>query len=104
MPQLTYSGKLPEPEEFRRELEEAMAKANPLDDLLLLSQRLQKFEQQYGMSSEDFLPQYESGVLDDEIDDYFEWMVTYSLFAKTKRLLEATLMRAAVYFEMAETA
>lgn len=38
------------------------------------------------------------------MDDYFEWMVVYTLFMKIKRSLEVALMRAAVRPEVAELA
>lgn len=104
MPKLSYSGEMPTPEQFRADLEGAMAAANPIDDLLMLAEELSQFERQYGMSSQEFYDQYESDMLDDDVDDYFEWMVVYTLFMKTKRSLEVALMRAAVRPEVAELA
>jgi hypothetical protein len=96
MPKLTYKNQLPDPEAFQNSLAEAMANTNRVDDLLLLSNDLWEFEKQHQMSSPDFYEKYQAGLLDDELQHCVEWATTYDLFVKTKRKLEAALMRAAV--------
>jgi hypothetical protein len=96
MPELIYKNRLPTPEEFEHDLGEAMAAANPVDDLLMLAERLRQFENKYNMKSDEFYQRYQAGVLNDELQHCVSWAATYNLFSKTKRLLEATLMRAAV--------
>lgn len=96
MPELVYKNHLPSPEEFEHDLDEAMAIANPVDDLLMLAERLRQFESTYHMKSDEFYQRYGAGLLDDELQHCVEWVATYRIFLKTKRLLEATLMRIAV--------
>ncbi|MCU0504134.1 MAG: hypothetical protein MUC51_20655, partial [Anaerolineae bacterium] len=96
MSELTFTGALPSPAVFRQALAEAMAAANPVDDLLVLAERLHEYERQHGMSSASFHDRYEAGELDNELQHGTEWAATYDLFLKTKRALESTLMRVAV--------
>ena len=102
MPRLTFKDKLPSPDEFKKALAQAMANTNPVDDLLELANQLWDFEQKYQMSSVDFYEKYEAGLLDDELQHCIEWVATYDFFIKTKRKLEAALMRAAVQPELLE--
>lgn len=83
-------------EEFRRQLMEAMLSANPVDDLLELQEELLAFEKRYGMSSEEFYRQYLEGRLPDELQHCVKWAIMYKAFKRTKRHIEATLMRAAL--------
>lgn len=99
---LTYKDKLPPADEFQKALAEAMATTNPVDDLLELANDLWEFEQKYHISSADFYKKYESGSLNDELQHCTEWAATYDFFVKTKRKLEAALMRAAVQPELLE--
>ncbi len=91
---------LPSSEEFRRRLAQAMSMANPVDDLLELAGRLHEYEEKYRMSSAEFYRRYQAGTLDDELQHCVDWAATYDLFIKTRRLVEATLMRAAIQPEL----
>lgn len=96
MPTLVYKNQLPSPEKFKQDVAQAMAATNPVDDLLELADELRIFKQTYNMRSEDFYLQYRAGALDDELQHCIEWAAAYRIFLKTKRMLESTLMRAAV--------
>lgn len=65
LPELTFTGELPSQATFRQTLAEAMAAANPVDDLLILAERLHEYEQKNGMSSASFHTAFEAGTLDD---------------------------------------
>ena len=83
MPKLTYKNDLPSPDEFQKALAQAMANANPVDDLLELANDLWEFEQKYQMSSSDFYEQYQAGSLNDELQHCIEWVATYEFFVKS---------------------
>jgi hypothetical protein len=102
MPKLTYENQLPSSDEFQKALAQAMAETNPVDDLLGLASDLWEFEQKYQMSSADFYEKYQTGSLDDELQHCIEWVATYDFFVKTKRKLEAALMRAAIQPDLLE--
>ncbi|PKO21463.1 MAG: hypothetical protein CVU38_14635 [Chloroflexi bacterium HGW-Chloroflexi-1] len=102
MPEFIFVGSAPPPAEFRQALADAMAATNPVDDLLVLAGRLGEYERKYRMSSVSFAQRYQAGRLDDEVQHCVEWAAAYDLFVKTKRVVEATLMRAAVQPEFAE--
>ena len=102
MPELTFTAGLPSQAVLRQALAEAMAAANPVDDLLILAEQLHEYEQQNAMSSASFQSRYEAGMLDDGLQHSTEWAATYDLFLKTKRALESTLMRVAVQPELSE--
>jgi hypothetical protein len=102
MPKLTYKNQLPSSDEFQKALAQAMAETNPVDDLLELANDLWEFEQKYQMPSADFYEKYQTGSLDDELQHCMEWVATYDFFVKTKRKLEAALMRAAIQPELLE--
>ena len=104
MAESTIKGEKLSSEEFRRELAQAFASANPVDDLLTLSKQLNEYEQKYEMSSAAFYQQYQAGLLDDTLQHCMEWAAVYDLFQKTKRVLEAALMRTAVQAELTEAA
>ena len=87
-------------EEFQRQLAEALANSNPIDDLLELAADLRAFEKKYGMASEEFYRKYKAGVLDDELQHCMEWASFYRMYSKTRRAIENALMRAAVYPEI----
>jgi hypothetical protein len=95
MPEVAFKDNLPSSEGFRQAVAEARAATNPVDDLLLLAERLCQYEQQGRMSTASFYHACQAGSLDDELQHRTEWVATYDLFLKTKRALEATLMRAA---------
>lgn len=103
MPELLFNANLPSSEEFRQALAQAMATANPIDDLLELADRLHEYEQKYHMASADFYPRYQAGTLAEPLQHCVEWAAVYDLFVKTKRMVEATLMRAALQPELSES-
>lgn len=97
MPELVYTkDNIPTPEEFRADLERAEAMANPVDDLLMLANRLWQFEQKYNMPSAEFYQKFLAGVLDDELQHCLNWFAVYDMYIDEKRALEAALMRAAI--------
>lgn len=100
MPTLRFNKELPDSEVFRQKLSQALSETNPIDDLLTLSTRLHTFERRYKMSSSDFYQRYQAGELEDELQHCVEWVAVYELFTKTRRVLEATLMRAAIRPEL----
>ena len=69
-----------------------------------LSGQLREYEQKHHMSSDDFFRGYQAGTLDEELQHCLEWAAAYNLFLKTRRMLEATLMRAAMLPELSEVA
>ena len=105
MPVISYTeGNIPTPEQFSKDLAEAIGKANPVDDLLELADLLQGFEQQYGMKSEDFHRQFQAGQLDDELQHCMKWEAFYDAYLRTRRVLELSLMRSAVAVQEMELA
>jgi hypothetical protein len=104
VPKLIYENELPSSDKFQKALAQAMSNTNPVDDLLELANDLWEFEQKYGMSSAEFYGKYQAGSLDDELQHCLEWVATYDFFIKTKRKLEAALMRAAIQPELPEPA
>jgi hypothetical protein len=96
MPTLIYRGALPSPEEFEREMANALKHANPVDDLLELAGELSTFEQRYQISSSDFYLKYQAGMLTDELQHCMEWAATYEVYTDTKKRIESALMRAAI--------
>jgi hypothetical protein len=104
MPELNYHGGLPSSDEFHRALSQAISTASPVDDLLELADRLREFELRYHLPSEEFYQQYQAGTLSEELQHCIEWAAVYDLSLKTRRILEATLMRAAVKPELSEAA
>jgi hypothetical protein len=104
VPKLFYENELPSSDEFQKALAQAMSNTNPVDDLLELANDLWEFEQKYRMSSAEFYEKYQAGSLDDELQHCIEWVATYDFFIKTKRKLEAALMRAAIQPELPEPA
>jgi hypothetical protein len=102
MPTLSYTQEtMPKSsEEFQRDLAEAMAASNPIDDLLELAAALRGFEEKYGMPSEEFYRKYKAGVLNEELQHCMEWASYYRIYAKTRRAIENALIRAAVYPEI----
>ena len=101
MPQITYQGKPPSSEQFQKDLQDAHAQANPVDDLIDLWQELQNFEQKYELTSEEFYRKYQAGQQGD--DEYcMLWAALYEMFNSSKRLIEKALMRAALVPEMVD--
>ena len=99
MPKLTYShNNLPSPESFRKQLAEAMAQSNPLDDLLELSLELREIENKRGMTSKDFYEQYQQGKMGDD-EESVQWAIRYRAYLELKKRVELALMRQAVWGE-----
>lgn len=73
-----------------------MAFANPVDDLLELSNELHEYERQHAMSSSAFYEAFQKGNLNDFLQHEIGWVAKYEMFLRLKRKVEATLMRAAV--------
>ena len=84
-------------EEFQRDLAGAIAKSNPIDDLLELAAELRGFEKQYGMASDEFYRKYKAGILSEELQHCMEWASFYRMYSNTRRAIENALVRAAVY-------
>ncbi|MBS1252506.1 MAG: hypothetical protein MAG451_01546 [Anaerolineales bacterium] len=103
MPELVFEGSLPSSYEFQQALAQAMAMTNPVDDLLELANRLREYEQEHNMTSADFYQRYQAGTLEEGLQHCTEWAAVYDLFVKTRRMVEATLMRAGVQPELSET-
>lgn len=102
MPKLTFHHPLPTDEEFHQLLRQAAHQTSPLEDLLDLAYELYQYEQQYQLSSSQFYQQYQAGLLADELQHCVEWAAAYTAFLETKRLLEVTLMRAALQITFTE--
>jgi len=97
MPILKYTQEtMPSSEQFSKDLAQAISDANPVDDLLELSDLLKEFEEQYGMDSAQFYLQYQAGRLDDELQHCMEWAAIYDTYLRTRRLLESALLRPVV--------
>ncbi|MBI3957253.1 MAG: hypothetical protein HY328_00490 [Chloroflexi bacterium] len=97
MPTLSYTHEtMPKSsEEFQRQLAEAIANSNPIDDLLELAADLRCFEEKYGMASDEFYRRFKAGELGDDFD-FFDWSSCFRMYTKTRRAIEYALMRAAV--------
>ncbi len=99
MPTLSYTQEtMPKSsEEFQRQLAEATAASNPIDDLLELAAELRCYEEKYEMASDEFYRKYKAGVLNEELQHCMEWASFYRMYSKTRRAIENALVRAAVY-------
>ena len=89
---------MPEPEEFQMLLAEAMARSNPLDELLELALELREYEQKYGLSSRVFYAKYQQGEMGDS-GEVMDWAMAYDSFLERKTRIETALMREAVWRE-----
>ncbi len=86
MPKLSYTAEtMPSSEEFQRQLAQAFAEANPVDDLLMLAEELHQYENRYGMTSAEFFRQFQAGALDDELQHCIEWAADYTSFVELKQ-------------------
>ena len=81
--------------EFRRLLNEAYEKSNPIDDLLEIAEDLAGFEKKYNMPSAEFYQKFQAGQMGDDFYA-FEWSSLYRSFVDLRRSIERALMRAAV--------
>ncbi|OGO36395.1 MAG: hypothetical protein A2Z03_00605 [Chloroflexi bacterium RBG_16_56_8] len=60
-------------------MKEAMARSNPLDDLLDLAVELHGYEQKYEMTSAEFYPRYHRGEFsDDMMHATMKWAMAYA--------------------------
>ncbi|MBI5653496.1 MAG: hypothetical protein HZC40_24075 [Chloroflexi bacterium] len=85
-------------EEFQRALKDAMARSNPIDDLLEMAVELHDYERQYGMTSADFYPRYRRGEFDDDtMHAMMKWAGAYDHFLVVKKRVENALAREAVW-------
>lgn len=82
-------------EEFRRLLDEAIEKSNPVDDLLEIAVDLAGFEKKYDMPSAEFYQKFQAGQMGDDMD-FFRWSGLYRMFVDLRRSIERALMRAAI--------
>ncbi len=97
MAKLEFSSQTtPSTADFQAILHETMAVSNPVDDLLMLTEKLRMYEQRHNISSPAFFAAYEQGDLPESMVHEVAWAATYDMFVRLKRRLEATLMRAAL--------
>ncbi len=89
----------PTPDEFQQMVQDALAKNNPVDDLLELAKELQGYERRHGMSSEEFFRRFQQGELGDALD-YIDWAGAYHLFLDRKARVEAALMQVAIWQQL----
>jgi len=100
MARLTFTqDNLPTPEEFERMLSEAMAKSNPVDELIELSQELYELEREFGMKSVEFHEKYKRGEMGDS-GKVMHWAMLYHSFLERKKRVEAALVREAVWRDL----
>ena len=74
---------MPTPEEFQRMLKEAVARSNPIDELLELLRDLVAYEEQYDMMTEEFYERFMQGELGDA-EDYISWAGDYEVYLRFK--------------------
>lgn len=67
---------------------------SPLDALVALSKRLNAYESQYLMSSEEFYDQFSKGQSEDS-KDFVEWANDYKHYLAVRREIEAHLQNVA---------
>lgn len=72
----------------------AMEKASAQCELADLQERLQAFEAQYQMPSDEFYRRFRAGELGDAID-FVEWSSFYEMWASVRERLEALATEAA---------
>jgi hypothetical protein len=90
---------------FQRALKEAMARSNPVDDLLELAVELHDYERQYGMTSSAFYPRYQRAEFDDDtMHAMMKWAAAYDHFIVVKKRVENALLREAVWHSDLEKA
>lgn len=88
MPTITYTdNNLPDPEEFRRALREAMENSDPLEELLELHSELGEYERRYSLSSEECYRRFIAGQMGDD-PDIFGWVSRYKAFVELKKTIQ----------------
>lgn len=90
-------------QEFQRALKEAIARSNPIDDLLELAVELHDYELEHGMTSADFYPRYQRGEFDDDkMHATMRWAIAYEHFLLVKEQVKDALLREAVWHKELE--
>jgi hypothetical protein len=79
-------------EEFQRALKEAMARSNPVDDLLELAVELHDLELKYGMTSAVFFEKYQRGEMGDAMP-FIHWAGRYQMYLDLKNNIQVNLDR-----------
>jgi hypothetical protein len=91
MPTFHYeNGQLPEPEVFARELQEAHAQYDPIDELLSLERKLMLREQQHGQNSAEFYARFLKGEGGDS-PDAVAWVGLYEAYLHLKSSISESL-------------
>ena len=67
---------------------------SPVDTIVAIAKRLQSFENNYKMTSEEFYNRYAKGQLDDTID-FTEWSNNYQHYLAIRNEIEGTLRHVA---------
>ena len=87
MPKIEYTNNnLPDREEFRRALREAVENYDPVEELLELHTELGEYERRYGISSEECYRRFTAGQMGDDFD-IFDWVWNYKAFLETKKMI-----------------
>ena len=90
MPKIEYTNGLPDREEFRRALREAMDSFDPVEELLELHTELGEYERRYGISSEECYRRFTAGQMGDD-PDIFGWVARYRAFVDLKQTITESL-------------
>lgn len=92
MPKIEYTdNNLPDREEFRRALREAMDNYDPVEELLELYAELGEYERRYGISSEECYRRVTAGEMMGDDPDIFGWVARYKAFVETKKMITESL-------------
>ena len=75
-------------------VKERITYASPLDALLAIAKRLGKYENKYGMDTEDFFYDYNKGRTSDD-EDFIEWAGYYKHYLGLRREITDQLKDAA---------
>ena len=91
MPTITYTdNNLPDREEFRHALREAMESYDPVEELLELYSELGEYERKYGFSSEECYRRFTAGQMGDDME-IFDWVGAYKAFMRIKTNIQQSL-------------
>ena len=91
MPKFRYvDGRLPNPEEFARQLQEAREKYDPLEELLSLERELMLQEQRHGLSSAAFYARFLAGEGGDS-PEVITWVGHYEAHLHLKAAISESL-------------
>jgi hypothetical protein len=86
------------PERFEAALREAIESTSPVDALIVTVERLTRFEEKFGVKTQEFYEKFMRGEMGDA-KDYIAWAGTYEVFLRQKRRLEVTLMNTALQWQ-----